>query len=178
MRRSHQVRQESSFLFARVLLLLVVWNSGCGTQTPPRSKTGSDATAESARAINEIPLGEPLSVRITGHDFQWRIRYPGTDGILDTPDDVLGKRNLHLPEKREICLELCSDDFAYTLFVPHYDFLDVAMPGSPFEFDFTTQSTGDHKLLGSQMCGYTHPLLIGRLIIHTKTDFESWLASQ
>jgi heme/copper-type cytochrome/quinol oxidase subunit 2 len=102
-------------------------------------------------------------VRITGHDYQWRIRYAGPDGVLETADDVLGSRDLYLPAHAQIRLELCSDDFAYTLYLPHQDLMEVAVPQMPCELEFQTDAPGSYELLGSQMCGYTHPLLIGKV---------------
>ena len=173
------LRKHETFRFAFLapaLFAIIGWNCGCRR---PVSSSLSDLqhSKESAIRVESSAKSEPFSVRMTGHEFQWRIRYPGADGVLDTDDDIVSARNLHLPENREIILELCSDDFAYSLFLPHYDFIDVAMPDSPFIFEFTTDAKGNHRLLGAQMCGYTHPLLIGKLIVQSDDDFQSWLAS-
>jgi heme/copper-type cytochrome/quinol oxidase subunit 2 len=110
------------------------------------------------------PIEKPVvQVRVTGHDYQWRIRYAGPDGLLDSDDDLLNARNLFLPAHAQIHLELCSDDFAYTFCLPNQDLMEVAVPGLPFAIEFQTDDPGTHELLGSQMCGYIHPLLIGRV---------------
>ena len=82
---------------------------------------------------------------------------------LDTADDLLGARDLYLPAHAQIRLELCSDDFAYTMYLPHQDLIEVAVPDAPYQVEFQTDAPGTFELLGSQMCGYTHPLLIGQV---------------
>ncbi|MCH7816402.1 MAG: hypothetical protein IIC60_07520 [Proteobacteria bacterium] len=54
--------------------------------------------------------GEPLRVRMTGRDFKWHLRYPGPDRQLDTADDVLAQRHLHVPTDTAVEIELRSDD--------------------------------------------------------------------
>lgn len=142
----------------------------------PRSAAGEPAPARPPESAPAQPAG-PLRIRITGHDYRWLLRYPGPDGRLDTPDDVRTERNLHLPARREVILDLVSDDWVYTFYVPYLDVLESAVPDAPFEIDFETGPAGVHDLLGSQMCGYTHPLLLGDVVIEEAGAFEAWLAS-
>ena len=119
---------------------------------------------------------QALELRVTGDDFRWRIRYPGPDGDLDTPDDVVTWRHLHLPADSEIVIDLRSADYVYTFYVPHLDIMEAAVPDAPFVLDFESGKPARDDLLGSQMCGYTHPELLGDLVIHPPADFELWLA--
>ena len=132
--------------------------AGCGRDTP--RPTGS---APPLRVSVRTVVPPVVPIRITGHDLQWRIQYPGPDGILATDDDQWGEQDLHLPAHAQIQLELCSDDFAYTLFLPHLDLMEVAVPNAPYLVEFQTDDPGTFELLGSQMCGYIHPLLIGKV---------------
>jgi cytochrome c oxidase subunit 2 len=116
----------------------------------------------------------PLHVRMTGDDFHWKICYPGPDGMLDTADDVLTERHLHLPTNTDIKLELCSNDYVYSLFLPEYDLLEIAFPGRPYLMEFRTESSGTSRLLGAQMCGYTHQFLLGNLVALVPADFQQW----
>ena len=120
----------------------------------------------------------PLEVRVTGDDYRWLLRYPGPDGRLDTPDDVLRERHLHLPARREVILDLASNDYVYTFYVPYLDILEVAVPDVPFEYDLDTGPAGVHDLLGSQMCGYTHPELLGDVVIQDAAEFAAWLSAR
>ena len=108
---------------------------------------------------------EPFHVRVTGQNFRWHIRYPGPDRSLDTDDDLIGQRHLHLPSESEIRLELCSDDYVYSMYLPEYELVEIAFPGHPFLVELTTESPGTSRLMGSQMCGYTHDELLGDLVV-------------
>ncbi len=116
-------------------------------------------------ATSTLPAA-PLTLRITGGDFRWHILYPGPDGLLDTPDDVMAQRHLHLPARRAIAIDLRSDDYVYSLHLPDREVTELAVPGKPYLLQFETENPGHYRLLGSQMCGYTHPELLGDLVVH------------
>ncbi|MCA9270279.1 MAG: cytochrome c oxidase subunit II, partial [Planctomycetales bacterium] len=46
-----------------------------------------------ADGVTEMP---PL-VEVTGRQFEWRLRYPGADGVLGTRDDLFDVNDLHVP---------------------------------------------------------------------------------
>lgn len=108
----------------------------------------------------------PFTLRVTGRDFHWEILYPGPDGVLDTPDDVMRQRHLHLPAHRAIAIDLRSDDYVYSLHLPDLEVTELAVPGKPYLLQFETENPGNYRLMGSQMCGYTHPELLGNLVVH------------
>ena len=39
-------------------------------------------------------------------------------------------------------MELCSDDFVYTLYLPDYELVEMAFPGRPYLMTFNTGSAG------------------------------------
>jgi cytochrome c oxidase subunit II len=121
---------------------------------------------------------DPLEVRVTGAGYQWTIRYAGPDGRLDTADDVVTRRHLHLPARSRVRLELASEDFVYSFSLPALDVSDLAVPGRPFLLMFETESAGTSRVMGDQMCGFTHPELMGDLIVQRPEEFQSWLAQQ
>jgi len=118
----------------------------------------------------------PFELRVTGDEYRWRVRYPGPDGDLDTADDLLTWRHLHLPAGAEIVIELESVDYVYTFYVPELDIMEPAVPDSPYVLDFESGPAGQHDLLGSQMCGYTHPQLLGDVVVHAPGELDRWLA--
>ncbi len=111
---------------------------------------------------------------MTGHNFTWQLRYPGPDRVFDTDDDVLAQQHLHLPAETEVELDLRSDDFVYSLYLPEYELVEMAFPGRPFIVEIATYSAGKSKLRGSQMCGFTHKELLGDLVVQTPQDFRRW----
>ena len=114
-------------------------------------------------------------VLITGRNFNWHIRYPGPDDKLGTEDDIHARRHLHLPEGTKVRLQLASDDYIYSLALPDWNLKEIAVPDLSFSLELETGNMGEFDLLGNQMCGYTHPNLIGHLTIQSHTDFNDWL---
>src|SRR4051812_10655166 len=65
-------------------------------------------------------LAAPSAVLVTGHESRWRFRYPGSDGVVGTPDDisVTGQEEVRLPSGPDVRLILWSDDYLCTFSVP------------------------------------------------------------
>ena len=121
------------------------------------------------------PERSPLELRLTGSDFRWLIRYPGPDGQLDTADDLLARRHLNLPAGSRVTIDLRSDDYVYAFHLPDFDLIEAAIPDKPFRLEIDTGSPGTYELLGSQMCGFAHPELLGDLVVQLPDDFDAWL---
>ena len=147
--------------------LILATATGCGRDEQPAVSPDTPASPQAS--------SEPLRVRVTGHDFSWRLRYPGPDRNFDTPDDFLAQRHLHLPMETDIQLELRSDDFVYSLYLPDYELVEMAFPGRPYLVEFRTDAAGTSRLLGTQMCGFTHEELLGDLVVLSATDFLRWM---
>ena len=65
-----------------------------------------NAWADSKSAEPEIA---PI-VEVPARQFEWRLRYPGPDGMFGTLDDVRVVNDLHLPVNEEILFDLKSMD--------------------------------------------------------------------
>ena len=125
--------------------------------------------SESVAPINHV------KIEMAGRDFKWSSRYAGRDGAFNTEDDRLAKQILHVPLNADIEIVLKSHDYLYTLEVPVADKEEIAVPDLAFSLHFRADQLGTFKMPGSQMCGYTHPELIGTLIIESQEDFSRWL---
>ena len=103
-------------------------------------------------------------------------RRSGPDARFDTADDILARRHLHVPARTAVVIDLRSEDYVYTFHLPHFDLIEAAIPDMRSQLEFETESPGISELLGSQMCGYAHPQLLGDVVVHTPQEFEAWLA--
>ena len=46
----------------------------------------------------------PVTAEVTGRQFNWDVRYPGPDGELYTPDDIVRvDGNLYFPSAKKCC---------------------------------------------------------------------------
>ncbi|RCH54818.1 cytochrome c oxidase subunit II [Mucilaginibacter hurinus] len=106
---------------------------------------------------------EPASIDIdiTGHQFAWELRYPGTDGKLGkmkytlvTPSNKVGvdfkdkysfddlvADTLVLPVNKSIRLNIHSQDIIHSVYMPHFRVQLNAVPGLPTFFKFTPTLT-------------------------------------
>jgi cytochrome c oxidase subunit 2 len=116
-----------------------------------------------------------LALEVTGTDYQWTVRYPGPDGRLHSDDDVIDRRDLHLPAGADVTITLGSTDFVYRFGLPDYGIRAMAVPDVPFSVRFTPTVPGVGRLLGDEMCGYAHPSLIGKVYVEPSATFRRWL---
>ena len=114
-----------------------------------------------------------INVDITGHQFAWELRYPGTDGILGKTDyklvngtnklginfkdkdsyDDLQADTMYLPAHKSVKLNIHAQDVIHSVYMPHFRVQLNAVPGLPTFFKFTPtittasmkRKTGDPK---------------------------------
>ncbi|RWY55715.1 cytochrome c oxidase subunit II [Mucilaginibacter gilvus] len=102
-----------------------------------------------------------INVDITGHQFAWELRYPGTDGRLgetsyklvsgtnkvgvDFKDkfsyDDLQADTMYLPVRKSIRLNIHAQDVIHSVYMPHFRVQLNAVPGLPTFFKFTPTIT-------------------------------------
>lgn len=138
----------------------------------------AETTPSVVPAYSTADPSQPYMVRVTGADFQWHVLYPGPDGKLDTTDDILSRRDLHLPEETEVVVQLQSKDYIYTLALPELELKEIAVPDLAFALRFRTGPPRTFHMLGDQMCGYTHSNLLGTLTVHARDQYSQWLAKE
>jgi cytochrome c oxidase subunit 2 len=136
---------------------------------------GYQALARLASKSARPPAPSVLVVELTGDKGTWHVRYPGPDGRLDTPDDLIGGHDLHLPARTQVRLELRSRDAVYFFGVPGLGLNEAAVPDLAFALDFGTGEPGTFELRQDQICGRSHPDLKGRLVVEPLSTFADWL---
>ena len=127
-------------------------------------------SVERDRRLWAASLSE-LDAEIVGHDYLLYVRYPGRDQQLHTADDRIGTRDLFVPSGARVRVQLRSLDYIYLIEVPELGIYDVAAPELKFEVTFVAPESGIHELLGSQMCGYDHNSLLGKLRVQSADEF-------
>jgi cytochrome c oxidase subunit 2 len=148
--------------------------------------TGADLTA--------------LQVEVTGVQFAWYFRYPGSDatfGItrpqlvapgegnplgLDptdphSPDDLVTSE-LVLPANREVDLRLNAQDVIHGFSIPAMRLKQNAVPGQTLHIHFTPTIPGTYAILCTQLCGLGHFRMNATLRVLPADQFAAWLASK
>ncbi len=126
----------------------------------------------------------PLHARVTAGQFEWRFRYPGADGRLDTPDDLEQVNILHVWKGQDVKLQLESRDVLHSLFIPAVRLKQDLVPGMKQPYWFRVVTTDDdpstpdvHEIACAELCGWGHYKMRGKLIVHeTEEEFRRWFA--
>ncbi|MEM7314378.1 MAG: right-handed parallel beta-helix repeat-containing protein, partial [Planctomycetota bacterium] len=133
------------------------------------------ASGEPSRNVEKM-FADPLTVDIRGEDFSWSITYSGD--VIGELKDITVRRHLYVPVGTRVLLKLQSKDYLYQLALPEQSVREIAVPGMTHQCSFTADQVGVYPLVGDQFCGYSHPDLIGKLIVKDQSEFKEWLTNQ
>jgi len=141
-----------------------------------------------------------LQVEVTGVQFAWYFRYPGSDATfgvtkpqlvapgegnplgLDPADphsaDDQVTSQLVLPVGREVDLRLRAQDVIHGLSIPEMRLKQNAIPGETVHLHFTPTLPGTYAILCTQLCGLGHHRMNATLRVLSSDQFDSWLVQQ
>lgn len=125
----------------------------------------------SARSSQERPIARVLAAQ-----WDWRFRYPGPDGRLDTSDDFETPYRLVVPVDERVVLALHSRDVIHGFFVPAFRVKQDVVPGLRLATWFEAREVGEYDLLCSQMCGAGHYRMVGKVRVVSRAEFDAWQA--
>ena len=115
------------------------------------------------------------TVRVIGQQWAWSFQLPGPDGILDTADDIRTVGELHVVVNTTYHFELMSRDVVHSFAVPAFRLKQDALPGRTITGWFRPNRVGTYDIQCTQMCGISHALMAGRIIVDTPQDHAAWL---
>lgn len=120
------------------------------------------------------------TVEVTARQWEWRIRYPGADGRLGTPDDIFDVNELHVPANQDVVVSLKSMDVLHSFFIPNLRVKQDAVPGMkiPVWFKVLREDPNvplDFEIVCAEHCGARHYAMKGRVIVHSAEEYQSFL---
>jgi cytochrome c oxidase subunit 2 len=115
-------------------------------------------------------------IDITAEQFAWNIRYPGPDGKLNTPDDIVTLNQMHFPVDQPALISLHSKDVIHSFFLPEFRIKQDAVPGMTTRVWVQAKHTGHWEIACAELCGLGHYRMKGYLTVDTPEDFRKWLA--
>ncbi|MFL1462958.1 c-type cytochrome [Roseococcus sp. DSY-14] len=129
-------------------------------------------TLGASRALALFGAGaEPLVVEITGRQYWWEVRYPGTPGAVTANE-------LRLPRGREVELVLTSGDVIHSVWIPNlHGKLDM-IPGRANRQRLRADRTGELRGQCTEFCGRQHALMAFAVVVEEPEAFDAWLARQ
>jgi cytochrome c oxidase subunit 2 len=142
----------------------------------------------SARTLWEVNVPPPppregdntLFVTVVGRQWWWEYTYDHYNGR------ALGfttANELHVPasekgEARPVFLTLKSADVAHSFWVPRLAGKTDVIPGRINSMWFQTDRPGLYVGQCAEYCGTQHGNMLLRVIVDSRSDFESWLENQ
>jgi cytochrome c oxidase subunit 2 len=166
---SHTLEVVWTILPAATLLFIAVYQMDAWAAAKMRPPT----TIVNGEEVAKSPTAE-----VTGRQFEWRIRYPGEDGVLGTPDDVHTVNDLHLPVGEQIMLHVKSEDVLHSFFLPNLRLKQDVVPGMLQRMWFQANRTGSFDIVCAELCGWGHYKMKGRVTFEPRSRFDAWLAAK
>jgi len=123
----------------------------------------------------------PVTAEVTGRQFNWDVRYPGRDGELYTPDDIIRTdAQIHFPVGEEILLNIKSADVLHSFFLPNVRMKQDVVPGMEQNMWFRIKpgDTGEYDIVCAELCGWGHYKMKARVTFESRSDFDRWLAEK
>ncbi|SFR75849.1 cytochrome c oxidase subunit II [Sphingomonas jatrophae] len=125
------------------------------------------------RALFATRAQPAMEVRVTGHQWWWRIEYRDAAGRwIETANE------LHLPLGRTTRVLLGSADVIHSFWVPNVAGKIDMIPGRRNLLDLTPRRAGWYRGQCAEFCGAQHAHMALDVKVEDATTFDSWLAEQ
>jgi cytochrome c oxidase subunit 2 len=120
---SHSLEIIWTIIPAATLLFIAIYQMNAWAESKIRNPAaGPDGILGTADDM-------PPTLEVTARQFEWRLRYPGKNGVLGDQDDVHVVNDLRLPVQEEILVDLKSADVLHSFFLPNLRVKQDAVPG-------------------------------------------------
>jgi cytochrome c oxidase subunit II len=121
----------------------------------------------------------PITAEVTGRQFNWDVRYPGTDGEFHTPDDIIRTDgDIHFPSGEEVLLIIKSQDVLHSFFLPNVRMKQDVVPGMDQFMWFRVHENGPFDIVCAELCGWGHYKMKGRATFEPRSEFDAWLKTK
>lgn len=132
---------------------------------------GSFVAERALVATRDDPV---LHVRVTGHQWWWRIEYrdPASGGWVETANEM------HLPVGRTTRVSLGSADVIHSFWLPNVAGKIDMIPGRRNQIDLTPRRAGWFRGQCAEFCGTQHAHMALDVKVDAPADFDRWLIAQ
>ena len=114
-------------------------------------------------------------VRITGQQWAWTFQHPGSDGEIDTGDDIYAVDELHVEVDKTYHFQLESRDVLHSFSVPVFRLKQDAIPGRSITGWFRPIETGEFDVQCAEICGIGHGVMAARIFIVDEAQHAAWV---
>jgi len=111
-----------------------------------------------------------LTVRVTGHQWYWEIKYPGTRAVT--------ANELHIPVRTRVRVVGTTADVIHSLWVPELNRKIDLIPGRDNVVLLDADRVGTYPGQCAEFCGLQHAHMEIRVIAQPAAQFRAWLATE
>jgi cytochrome c oxidase subunit II len=113
------------------------------------------------------PRSTALTVRVTGHQWWWEIRYHGTSAVT--------ANELHIPVNARVQILGTTGDVIHSIWLPELNRKVDVIPGHVNRLLLDANRTGIYQGECSEFCGLQHAHMLLYAIVQPRAQFEAWL---
>jgi cytochrome c oxidase subunit II len=115
------------------------------------------------------PRSTPLTIEVTGHQFFWEVRYPGTTAVT--------ANEIHIPARTRVNVVARSADVIHSFWVPQLNRKIDMIPGHPNRLLLEADAPGRYRGQCAELCGPQHSHMGVAVIAQEPDDFRAWLSA-
>jgi cytochrome c oxidase subunit 2 len=110
-----------------------------------------------------------LTIHVTGHDWWWEVRYPGTAAVT--------ANEIHIPTHTRVDVIATTDDVIHSFWVPELNRKIDMIPGRDNRVLLEADRTGRFRGQCSEFCGLQHAHMALVVVAQPRAAFDAWLAN-
>ncbi len=111
-----------------------------------------------------------MTVVVTGHQWWWEIRYPGTSAVT--------ANELHIPVRTPVRVEVRTADVIHSFWVPQLNRKVDAIPGRTNVVELNADTPGRYRGACAEFCGLQHAHMALYVFAQPAADFRRWLTRE
>jgi cytochrome c oxidase subunit 2 len=111
-----------------------------------------------------------LTVEVTGHEWWWEFRYPGTTAVT--------ANELHIPVRTPVRVVVHTADVIHSFWVPELNRKIDTIPGRDNAIELDADRVGVYRGECAEFCGLQHAHMGFLVFVDPPATFRRWLADQ
>ena len=108
-----------------------------------------------------------LTVEVTGHQWFWEVRYPGTRAVT--------ANEIHIPARTRVNLVAKTEDVIHSIWIPRLNRKVDTIPGHPNRILLYADHPGRYRGQCAEFCGLQHAHMAMYLFADPPDRFRAWL---
>ncbi len=113
------------------------------------------------------PAEAPMTIEVTGSQWWWQVRYPGTPAIT--------ANEIHIPVKTRVTIVTQATDVIHSFWVPQLNRKVDSLPGYPNRVEIYAEEPGRYRGQCAEFCGIQHAQMGLAVYADPPERFRAWL---